>query len=59
MSVYVGIDVHRKRSQAAVIGTSGEVLAPPGRPAHWLAASRPGRLSLAIDPGGVVRGWPE
>jgi transposase len=27
MSVYVGIDVHRKRSQVAVIGQSGEVLA--------------------------------
>lgn len=27
MSVYVGIDVHRKRSQAAVIDESGEVLA--------------------------------
>jgi hypothetical protein len=39
MSVYVGIDVHRKRSQAAVVDTSGEVLAPPGRPAHWLEAS--------------------
>jgi len=27
MSVYVGIDVHRKRSQVAVAGQSGEVLA--------------------------------
>src|SRR5215470_5255392 len=27
MSVYVGIDVHRKRSQVAVIGQGGEVLA--------------------------------
>ena len=27
MSVYVGINVHRKRSQVAVIGQSGEVLA--------------------------------
>jgi hypothetical protein len=27
MSVYVGIDVHRKRSQVAVAGESGEVLA--------------------------------
>jgi transposase len=27
MSVYVGIDVHRKRSQMAVIGQGGEVLA--------------------------------
>src|SRR5438046_8227115 len=26
MSVYVGIDVHRKRSQVAVVGQSGEVL---------------------------------
>ena len=26
MSVYVGIDVHRKRSQVAVAGRSGEVL---------------------------------
>src|SRR5690242_21855615 len=26
MSVYVGIDVHRKRSQLAVINASGEVL---------------------------------
>ena len=34
MSVYVGIDVHRKRSQLAVIDAKGEVLAnrnvPPG-----------------------------
>ena len=27
MSVYVGIDVHRKRSQVAVIDAKGEVLA--------------------------------
>src|SRR5215813_13956521 len=27
MSVYVGIDVHRKRSQVAVINAKGEVLA--------------------------------
>ena len=27
MSVYVGIDVHRKRSQVAVIDQGGEVLA--------------------------------
>jgi hypothetical protein len=27
MSVYVGIDVHRKRSQVAVAGESGKVLA--------------------------------
>ena len=27
MSVYVGIDVHRKRSQLAIIDASGEVLA--------------------------------
>ena len=26
MSVYVGIDVHRKRSQLAVIDASGQVL---------------------------------
>jgi predicted NBD/HSP70 family sugar kinase len=29
MSVYVGIDVHRKRSQVAVVDQSGEVLANP------------------------------
>jgi hypothetical protein len=39
MSVYVGIDVHRKRSQVAVIDQGGEVLAnrnvptPTSRPA--------------------------
>jgi predicted NBD/HSP70 family sugar kinase len=27
MSVYVGIDVHRKRSQVAVIDAEGQVLA--------------------------------
>ena len=27
MSVYVGIDVHRKRSQVAIIDAKGEVLA--------------------------------
>jgi transposase len=35
MSAYVGIDVHRKRSQVAVIDANGEVLAnrmcPTGR----------------------------
>ena len=29
MSVYVGIDVHRKRSQVAVIDQDGQVLANP------------------------------
>ena len=32
MSVYAGIDVHRKRSQVAVIGQSGEVLANRNAP---------------------------
>jgi hypothetical protein len=32
MSVYVGIDVHRKRSQVAVIDQSGEVLANRNMP---------------------------
>jgi transposase len=32
MSVYVGIDVHRKRSQVAVVDQSGEVLANPNVP---------------------------
>jgi transposase len=31
MSVYVGIDVHRKRSQVAVINQDGKVLARPQR----------------------------
>jgi len=39
MSVYVGIDVHRKRSQVAVIDTGGEVLAnrnvPMGQSRSW------------------------
>jgi transposase len=35
MSVYVGIDVHRKRSQVAVIGQSGEVLANRNVPNGW------------------------
>jgi len=38
MSVYVGIDVHRKRSQVAVIDQSGEVQKPAG---HG-RASKPG-----------------
>ena len=40
MSVYVGIDVHRKRSQVAAIGQSGEVLAnrdPDRVPEAWRA----------------------
>jgi predicted NBD/HSP70 family sugar kinase len=32
MSVYVGIDVHRKRSQVAIIDQGGEVLAQPQCP---------------------------
>jgi hypothetical protein len=32
MSVYVGIDVHRKRSQLAVIDAEGEVLANRNAP---------------------------
>jgi hypothetical protein len=39
MCVYVGIDVHRKRSQMAVIGTGGDVLAnrnvPNGQSRSW------------------------
>jgi hypothetical protein len=30
MSVYVGIDVHRKRSQVAVVDQAGQVLVNPG-----------------------------
>jgi predicted NBD/HSP70 family sugar kinase len=35
MSVYVGIDVHRKRSQVAVIDAKGGVLANRNVPNGW------------------------
>jgi hypothetical protein len=35
MSVYVGIGVHRKRSQVAVIDANGEVLANRNVPTGW------------------------
>ena len=52
MSAYVGIDVHRKRSQVAVIDASGEVLANRNVPNsgadpegdRWLAAGNAGRV---------------
>ena len=37
MSVYVGIDVHRKRSQVAVVTGDGEGAAEPER-GEWLRA---------------------
>jgi hypothetical protein len=35
MSVYVGIDVHRKRSQVAVVDRAGQVLANRNVPNGW------------------------
>src|SRR5258708_11874665 len=46
MSVYVGIDVHRKRSQVAVIDSGGEVLANRNVPN--------GTKTIL----GVIGGWP-
>src|SRR5712691_1578780 len=70
MSVYVGIDVHRKRSQVAVIDQDGEVLANRnvpngtetilgvigGLPAGTAAALRGGvRLGVAAGGAGGLR----
>jgi toxin HigB-1 len=58
MSVYVGIDVHRKRSQVAVVDAKCEVLAaeiladlrvPPGNRLEQLAGDRPGQYSIRIN----------
>lgn len=64
MSVYVGIDVHRKRSQVAVIDAGGEVPAnrngaepilrvigglPPGTRAAFEAAFGPGWLEELLE----------
>src|SRR5262249_26857987 len=63
MSVYVGIDVHRKRSQVAVINEGGEVLAnrnvPNGvRPILGvigdLAAGRPAGYGAALGWGWLL-----
>ncbi len=42
MSVYVGIDVHRKRSQVAVIDAKGKVLANRNVPSVSSGRSRNG-----------------
>jgi len=55
MSVYVGIDVHRKRSQVAVIDANGEVLAKPQRP-QWGRADPGGDRRAAAGHSGGVRG---
>lgn len=61
MSVYVGIDVHRKRSQVAVIDAKGEVLAnrnvPNGaEPIPRCRYSAIRRFTAASDCGGEVAG---
>src|SRR5260370_13623303 len=63
MSVYVGIDVHRKRSQVAVIDAKGEVLAnrnvPNGvEPIRKVIGGLPpgtsAAVAAAVRPGWVV-----
>src|SRR5438552_2074710 len=59
MSVYVGIDVHRKRSQVAVIDQDGEVLAnrnvPNGvRPILSVIGDLPSGTSAAFE---AAYGW--
>ena len=66
MSVYVGIDVHRKRSQVAVVNQGGEVLAnrnvPNGvRPVlsviGELPAGTPAAYEAAFGGGGCWSCW--
>src|SRR5262249_61906501 len=63
MSVYVGIDVHRKRSQVAVINEVGEVLANQNVPngvqpilgvLGGLPAGTPAAFEAAFGWGGLV-----
>jgi hypothetical protein len=61
MSVYVGIDVHRKRCQVAVIDTGGEVLAnrnvPHGaEPILGVIGGLPPGTSAAFE-AGFGTGW--
>jgi hypothetical protein len=53
MSVYVGIDVHRKRSQVAVAGQSGEGAYQPECPQRGGADPAGDRRPAAGDPGRV------
>jgi transposase len=60
VSVYVGIDVHRKRSQVAVINEGGEVLAnrnvPDGtQPVLGVIGGLPPAVEPARSPGGSYR----
>src|SRR5262249_58309454 len=55
MSVYVGIDVHRKRSQVAVVDTGGEVLANRNVP-NGTEPILKGDRRLAAGSTGRVRG---
>src|ERR1700742_1917329 len=59
MSVYVGIDVHRKRSQVAVVSEGGEVLAnrnvPNGvKPVLSVIGELPAGTPAAYD---AASGW--
>jgi hypothetical protein len=56
MSVYVGIDVHRKRSQLAVIDAKGEVLANRNVPNGAEPILGGDRRAAAGDAGGVRGG---
>src|SRR2546423_8885428 len=62
MSVYVGIDVHRKRSQVAVIDAKGEVLAnrnvPNGvEPILKVIGGPPPGAPAAVAGGVGAGGW--
>ena len=64
MSVYVGIDVHRKRSQLAVINASGEVLAdrnvPNGaEPILKVIGDLPPRTPAAFEAAQTAKRSPE
>ena len=62
MSVYIGIEVHRKRSQVAVIDTGGEALAtrnvPNGaEPILTVIGGLPPGTPAAFEAGFGTGGW--
>jgi len=61
MSFYVGIDVHRKRSQVAVIDQEGKVLAiriPAPRACVTILSCRWPAWAWAVRPGSLSARWP-
>jgi hypothetical protein len=57
MSVYVGIDVHRKRSQVAVINQDGEVLVNRQRRGKATTTVPPRSRAAANQVTGLTQHW--